>query len=85
MKKITTLFLLLLSAITAFGQSRQEIDMADAMRKNGKIWVVVATIAISFAGLAIYLIRIDRKLKRMERVQNDNEQHKSINYKIKVL
>jgi hypothetical protein len=85
MKKITTLFLLLLSAITSFGQSRQEIDMADTLRKDGKIWVVVATIALSFAGLAIYLIRIDRKLKRMERIQNENEQNKSVNYKIKIL
>lgn len=84
MKKITTLFLFLLSAITAYGQNGKEIDMADTLRKDGKIWVVVATIAVSFAGLAIYLIRIDRKLTRMEKIQNDNEQNKSVNYKINI-
>jgi len=72
MKKISSLVLFFLSTVTAFGQSGQTIEMADTLRKDGKIWVVVVTIAISFAGLAIYLIRIDRKLNRLERVQKDN-------------
>lgn len=50
------------------GQGRgAEVEMADAMRANGKIYVVVAVLGIIFAGIVVYLILIDRKLNRMEK------------------
>lgn len=42
-------------------------EMADALRADGKIWIVVAVLATIFAGLLVWLIRTDRKLTRMER------------------
>lgn len=42
-------------------------EMADLMRSSGKIWVVVAVLAVIFAGIFLYLIRLDRKLTRLER------------------
>ena len=42
-------------------------EMADAMRSNGKIYVVVAVIIAIFAGIIIYLIRLDRKLTKLEK------------------
>jgi len=44
----------------------QDVEMADVMRSNGKIYVVVAVIAILFIGLMIYLIRIDKKVQKLE-------------------
>tara|TARA_B100000795_G_scaffold268989_1_gene257122 strand:- start:2670 stop:2813 length:144 start_codon:yes stop_codon:yes gene_type:complete len=44
----------------------QDVEMADVMRSNGKIYVVVAIIAILFIGLMIYLIRIDKKVQKLE-------------------
>tara|TARA_B100000795_G_scaffold3879_1_gene2664 strand:- start:12497 stop:12640 length:144 start_codon:yes stop_codon:yes gene_type:complete len=44
----------------------QDIEMADVMRSNGKIYVVVAVIAILFIGLMFYLIRIDKKVQKLE-------------------
>jgi len=41
-------------------------EMADAMRSNGKIYVVVAVILVIFAGLILYLIRLDRKINKLE-------------------
>jgi CcmD family protein len=41
--------------------------MADALRSSGKIYVVITTICIIFAGLAIYLFSIDRRLKKIEK------------------
>ena len=41
--------------------------MADAMRSNGKIYVVVTVLLIILAGLFIYLIQLDRKISRMEK------------------
>ena len=37
------------------------------MRHNGKIYVVVSVILIIFAGLILYLVRLDRKITRLEK------------------
>ncbi|MGZ3871608.1 MAG: CcmD family protein [Mucilaginibacter sp.] len=67
MKKILVLAFLLLGYIAAFAQQAQSVEMADAMRSSGKIYVVIATIVIIFIGLAIYLFSIDRRLKKIEK------------------
>ncbi len=59
---ITLLFSLFCSTLTM----AQDVEMADVMRSNGKIYVVVAIIAILFIGLMIYLIRIDKKVQKLE-------------------
>ena len=41
--------------------------MADELYKSGRIYVVIITIAIVFIGLAIYLFRMDRRLKKIEK------------------
>lgn len=64
-KIITTLFLLLINFF-AFAQS-QNVEMADTFRSNGKIYVVVAVILAIFAGIIFYLIRLDRKISRLEK------------------
>jgi CcmD family protein len=56
--------LLLLLNPTLFAQDAQ---MADTMRSEGKIYVLVAIILIIFLGLIAYLISIDRKLSNMEK------------------
>ena len=43
-----------------------EVHMADTMRSNGKIYVVVSVVFIILLGLLIALINIDRRVKRME-------------------
>lgn len=67
MKKLTFLLLSLLSLTSVFAQADQKVEMADTMRSSGKIYVVVAVIAVIFAGLAIYLFSIDRRLKKIEK------------------
>ena len=42
--------------------------MADAMRANGKIYVVVAVLATIFAGIFAYLIVLDRKITKAEKL-----------------
>jgi heme/copper-type cytochrome/quinol oxidase subunit 2 len=46
---------------------KEKPQMADAMRSNGKIYVVVAVLVIILAGLFIYLINLDRKMSRLEK------------------
>jgi len=52
--------------ITENDYTNKNVDMADMMRENGKIYVVVGVIVIIFLGLTFYAIRIDRKLSKIE-------------------
>ncbi len=66
--KIASSILLVLTLIanTVYAQ-RPTVEMADTMRANGKIYVVVAVVGIIFAGIVVYLIAIDRKLRKLEK------------------
>ncbi len=48
-------------------QGNGKVEMADTMRSNGKIYVVVAVILTIFAGIILYLIRLDRKVSKLEK------------------
>ncbi|GAB2592457.1 CcmD family protein [Spirosoma areae] len=43
------------------------VEMADRLRADGKIWVVVAVIAAVFAGIISYLVRLDRQIGKLEK------------------
>lgn len=62
--KIVLSIVLLLFSIIGFAQ---EIEMADKMRAEGKIYVVVAVLSIILIGLFIYLISIDKKVGKLEK------------------
>lgn len=61
------LLLLLVSHFSLSGQNDSPVEMADAMRESGKIYVVVGVLVIIFLGIAIYLFSIDRKVKKLEK------------------
>ena len=46
--------------------------IANEMRSNGKIYVVVGVLTAIFIGIIIYLIRLDRKLAKLERESKIN-------------
>ncbi len=48
-----------------FAQAQPE--MADVMRSNGKIYVVVAVCLTILIGLFIYVFLLDRKITRLEK------------------
>lgn len=56
--------LLILFAINIFAQ---EVEMADSLRSEGKIYVVVAVLLIVFAGIVLYLFNIDKKISKVEK------------------
>ncbi len=57
--------ILLLISLSSFAQ--QKVEMADTMRSNGKIYVVVAVCVTILTGLFVYLIFLDRKISRFEK------------------
>jgi hypothetical protein len=71
-KYTITLVLLLISRLAG----AQEVEMADGLRSEGKIYVVVLIIFIVLAGLIVYLFLMDRKLNRLEKLLNEKEQTK---------
>jgi hypothetical protein len=58
-------FLLIMSSVAAFAQDK--VEMADLMRSNGRIYVVVAVMLIILLGLILYVIRVDRKINKLEK------------------
>ncbi len=57
----------LLALFFSLSTFAQEVEMADSMRADGKIYVVVGVILIIFAGLVVYLARLDRKMTKLEK------------------
>lgn len=43
------------------------IEMADKLRENGKIFVVVVVIVLLLLGILIYLISLDKKIATLEK------------------
>jgi hypothetical protein len=71
MKKIILLFLTLLSLPQMlFAQAADQVEMADKLRADGKIWVVVAVVTIVLAGIAINMFRVDSKVSKIEKELN---------------
>lgn len=64
--KIFLVFALLCNATLLFAQP-QEAEMADTMRANGKIYIVVAVCLTILIGLFIYVWNVDRKIGKMEK------------------
>jgi hypothetical protein len=67
----STMVFLLLSSISVFGQD--QAAMADNLRAEGKIYVVVIMILIVLAGLIFYLFLMDKKVKRLEKLLSDKK------------
>jgi len=72
MKKIRFIPLLLFLFCSLFAHAQTAatnatVDMADTMRSNGKIYVVVGVLVIILIGLLAYLVSIDRKVGKVEK------------------
>jgi CcmD family protein len=61
------IFSLFMALISFAGQAQAQIEMADQFRADGKIYVVIAVVAIILTGIFIYLFRLDRKITDLEK------------------
>jgi CcmD family protein len=48
-------------------KAQDKVEMADTMRSNGRIYVVVAVVLLILIGLFLYLLRLDRKISKLEK------------------
>lgn len=68
MKYFLTLLTLLacLTSQVALAQT-PSTTMADQMRSDGRIYVVIAVLLTILAGLVLYLVRLEKKIKTLEK------------------
>jgi CcmD family protein len=71
MKSLKYCFLLLAALTPLLASAQKEVPMADGMRAEGKIYVVVAIVLIVLIGLVAYLFLMDRKVKKLEKLVQD--------------
>lgn len=72
MKATALLCAALLFTLVSFAQdsaASQPVQMADGLRSSGKIYVVVAVLLTILFGLFLYVVRLDRKISRLEKEQ----------------
>lgn len=68
------LLLISFAATTVVAGPQPEVEMADTMRSEGKIYVVVGIILIVLIGLFIYLFLLDKKVKKLENLLSEKQQ-----------
>ena len=61
------LFLINVGNLTAQTNSIESETMAELMRSNGKIYVVVAVVTTILVGLIAYMIRVEKKISYLEK------------------
>ncbi len=69
MKKYLITILLICWGIPLLAQNAQTggIEMADALRSSGKIYVVVTVLVLIMTGLFLYIAGLDRKVRKFEK------------------
>lgn len=74
MKRIVSLvFAFTLATVSSLAQTNatdEKPEMADLLRSNGKIYVVVGVLLIILTGVVLYLLSIDKKVARLEKQNN---------------
>jgi hypothetical protein len=75
-RSILFLFMVLCSGSLFAQDAAGNVEMADGLRSSGKIYVVVCVVLIILAGVLMYLIRIDRKVSKMEKNIEAEKQEK---------
>lgn len=73
-KIITATILTLLSIV--YTAHAEAFEMADTLRSNGKIYVVVGVILTIFLGIIAFLIKIDNSVSKIEKTLSEKENSK---------
>lgn len=62
-----SLWLLFFVIATPLMAQQDSPEMADALRSSGKIYVVVLVLVSIFIGIIAYLVRLERKISKLEK------------------
>lgn len=69
LKKIACLISFSFIVANSFAQQVNDVkeEPTDLMNSNGKIYVVMAVVTVIVLGLFLYLVNLDRKIKKLEK------------------
>ena len=65
--RIALVALFSIAQLNVFAQNQRGVEMADLMRSEGKIYVVVGVLIMILIGFILYLISVDRKISKIEK------------------
>ncbi|MBL7739964.1 MAG: CcmD family protein [Chitinophagaceae bacterium] len=65
-RHLLLLLFMLANATFVFAQEKK-YDFGETMRSNGRIYVVVAVMVTILLGLVLYVVRLDRKISKLEK------------------
>jgi hypothetical protein len=69
MKRMLPLLTLIFSLfVSTFAHAQERSGLDTTMRSSGRIYVVIAVILVILAGLILYLVRLDRKISKLEKM-----------------
>lgn len=74
MKKLKLLLFFVFStffSFASFGQADGEVEMADVLRQDGKIYTVVIGLVIILTLMILLLLRVDRKIFHLEKQMSE--------------
>jgi hypothetical protein len=57
----------MLLSFDSFCQNVDQVEMADVLRRDGKIYTVVAGLVIILTAMIVLLVRVDRKIFKIEK------------------
>lgn len=67
MIRFKKIVLLLVALLPLLASAQAQPEMADTMRSNGKIYIVVAVCLTILVGLFLYVANVDRKIGKLEK------------------
>ena len=70
--RMLILFALFFFSLESFSQVTEKVEMADILRQDGKIYTVVFGLVVILTAMIILLLRVDRRIFRLERQVKKN-------------
>jgi len=64
---------MIFATLNSFAQGTADVEMADVLRQDGKIYTVVLGLVVILTAMIVLLVRVDRKLFRLEQDQKQKK------------
>ena len=64
---------MIFATLNSFAQGTADAEMADVLRQDGKIYTVVLGLVVILTAMIVLLVRVDRKLFRLEQDQKQKK------------
>jgi len=71
--RLTIFLALIFTTLNSFGQGTADVEMADVLRQDGKIYTVVLGLVVILTAMIVLLVRVDRKVFRLEQEQKQKK------------